>query len=217
MSEKSAEPKFIDLDFHQVAKNEQLPRAEAFFELLNMRRTVREYSLESVPFEIIEKAILTAGTAPSGANMQPWRFVVCDKVADESSWQNALAVLVEKNRRWAKNAPILILAVAMENFNHNGQPNRWAMYDTGAASVSLCLQATALGMCVHQMGGFDAENAREVFNLPADCRPMSMMAVGYQAKVEILDDEFKEAELASRSRASLNERFYVGQWGRGIE
>jgi len=51
----------------------------------------------------------------------------------------------------------------MESFNHNGQPNRWAMYDTGAASVSLCLQAVVLGMCVHQMGGFDAEKAREVF------------------------------------------------------
>jgi len=105
----------------------------------------------------------------------------------------------------------------MENFNHNGQANRWAMYDTGAASVSLCLQATALGMCVHQMGGFDAEKAREVFNLPGDCRPMAMMAVGYQADVEVLDDDFKEAELAARSRAVLTERFYVGQWGKGIE
>jgi len=104
----------------------------------------------------------------------------------------------------------------MENFNHNGQANRWAMYDTGAASVSLCLQATALGLCVHQMGGFDAEKAREVFNLPGDCRPMAMMAVGYQADVEVLDDDFKEAELAARSRAVLTERFYAGQWGKGI-
>ena len=155
--------------------------------------------------------------APSCFNDQPWRFVVCDKATDETGWQHAFSILTEKNRRWAKNAPVLILAVAMENFNHNGQPNRWAMYDTGAASVSLCLQATALGMCVHQMGGFDAERARDIFNLPGDCRPMAMMAVGYQADVEVLDDDFKETELAARSRASLNERFYAGQWGRGIE
>ena len=154
--------------------------------------------------------------APSCFNDQPWRFVVCDKITDESSWQHALAILAEKNRRWARNAPVLILAVAMENFNHNGQPNRWAMYDTGAAGVSLCLQATALGMCVHQMGGFDVEKARDVFNLPSDCRPMAMMAVGYQAGVDALDDDFKEAELAARSRVALNERFYAGQWGRGI-
>ncbi len=155
--------------------------------------------------------------APSSSNDQPWRFVVCDKATDESGWKNALAVVVEKNRLWAKNAPVLILAVAMENFNHNGQPNRWAMYDTGAASVSLCLQATALGLVVHQMGGFDAEKAREVFNLPGDCKPMAMLAVGYQADVDVLDDTFKEAELAARSRIALNERFYAGQWGKGIE
>jgi nitroreductase len=105
----------------------------------------------------------------------------------------------------------------MDHFNHNGQPNRWASYDTGAASVSLCLQATALGMCTHQMGGFSTDKAREVFNLPTDCSPMSMIAVGYQDKVEVLDDDFKENELATRSRAPLNERFFVGQWGLGVE
>ena len=155
--------------------------------------------------------------APSCFNDQPWRFVVCNKATDETGWQNALTVLVEKNRLWARNAPLLILAVAMENFNHNGKPNRWAMYDTGAASVSMCLQATALGMSVHQMGGFDAEKARDVFNLPGDCTPMAMMAVGYQADVDVLDNDFKEAELAARTRAALNERFYAGQWGKGIE
>ena len=155
--------------------------------------------------------------APSCFNDQPWRFVVCDKATDETGWQHAFSILAEKNRRWAKNAPVLMLAVAMENFNHNGQANRWAMYDTGAASVSMCLQATALGLCVHQMGGFDAEKAREVFNLPGDCKPMAMMAVGYQAEANMLDDDFKEAELAARSRAALNEQFYAGQWGRGIE
>ena len=155
--------------------------------------------------------------APSCFNDQPWRFIVCDKAADETSWQHAVTTLAEKNRLWAKNAPVLMLAVAMESFNHNGQPNRWAMYDTGAASVSMCLQATALGMCVHQMGGFDAEKAREVFNLPDDCRPMAMMAVGYQAEADVLDDDFKGTEIAARSRAALDERFYAGQWGRGIE
>lgn len=95
--------------------------------------------------------------------------------------------------------------------------NRWAMYDTGAASLSLCLQATALGLVVHQLGGFDVEKAREVFHLPNECKPMAMMAVGYQADVDVLDDDFKETELGARSRAALNEQFYAGQWGRGVE
>lgn len=154
--------------------------------------------------------------AASCFNDQPWRFVVCDKTTDEAAWQRAFGTLAEKNRQWAKNAPLLILSAAMGRFNHNGRPNRWAMYDTGAASANLCLQATALGLCVHQMGGFDEGLAREVFQLPTDCQPMAMMAVGYQAEIDVLDEDFKPAELAGRARVALDERFYAGSWGKGI-
>ena len=149
-------------------------------------------------------------------NDQPWRFVVCDKSTDAQSWEHAFAILAEKNKLWAKNAPVLILSVAMHNFNHNGSPNRWAMYDTGAAVASLTMQATALGLVTHQMGGIDEEKACTVFNLPDDCTPMAMMAVGYQAGVDVLNEAFKTAELAERSRAALQERFYAGQWNKGI-
>ena len=70
------EPKFMPLNFRVVPEPEQGERATEFLELMASRRTVREYSDAEVPFELIEKAIATAGTAPSGANMQPWRFVV---------------------------------------------------------------------------------------------------------------------------------------------
>jgi len=155
--------------------------------------------------------------APSCFNDQPWRFIVCDKTTDVANWKTALETLVEKNRLWANNAPVLILAVAMGNFTHNGKPNRLAQYDTGAASASLCLQATALGLVVHQMGGFDAEKARIVFGLPDDCTPMAMMAVGYQADSDILDEEFKAAERGERLRANLSERFFAGKWGVGVK
>jgi nitroreductase len=154
--------------------------------------------------------------APSCFNDQPWRFIVCDKSRTDGSWDKAFSILAEKNQLWAKNAPLLILTVAMGSFNHNGSPNRWGSYDTGAAALSLCLQATALGLVSHQMGGFDAEKARTVFQLPDNCQAMSMMAVGYQAEAEILDESFQTAELADRSRGALSEKFYLGQWGQGI-
>ena len=155
--------------------------------------------------------------AASCFNDQPWRFVICDKTTNEAAWQRALDTLADKNRRWAKNAPVLILAVAMEHFGHNGQPNRWAMYDTGAASANLCLQASALGLCTHQMGGFNAELARETFKLPDNCFPMAMIAVGYPADADLLDDDFKATELAPRSRAKLEEKFYSGKWDNGFD
>ena len=67
---------FSKLDFAPVPPEEQLAHAAEFYELLSRRRTVRDFSSEDVPLEIIETAIATAGTAPSGANLQPWYFVV---------------------------------------------------------------------------------------------------------------------------------------------
>lgn len=187
-------------------------------DLIQSRWSPRAFDADKpVGREDLLALVEAAHWAPSCFNDQPWRFVVCDKNSDEAGWQRAFSILAEKNGRWAKNAPVLVLAVAMDNFNHNGQPNRWAMYDTGAASMNMVLQATALGLVVHQMGGFDAEKAREVFNLPGDCRPMAMMAVGYQAEADVLDEDFKAAELGPRSRVALEDRFFAGQWGNGIE
>ena len=187
-------------------------------ELIQNRWSPRAFAADKPVSQHDLLALLEAARwAASCFNDQPWRFVVCDKHTDANRWQNALGVLVEKNQLWAKNAPVLMLAVAMNNFNHNNKPNRWAMYDTGAACANLSLQATALGLIVHQMGGFDTEKARDLFHLPSDCTAMAMLAVGYQADAEELADDFKTIELAERSRAALHERFYAGQWGTTIK
>ena len=123
---------------------------------------------------------------------------------------------MEKNQLWAKNAPVLLLAVATQNFGHNGKPSRWGQYDTGAAVMSLCLQAVALGLCVHQMGGYDADKARVLFQIPDDCTPMAMIAVAYQTDVSFLADEFRAGEIADRSRSALGERFFAGSWGESV-
>lgn len=184
------------------------------YDLIASRWSPRAFDAgKAVSYEDLTAMLEAARWAPSCYNDQPWRFIVCDKAADETAWQNALGVLAERNRLWAKNAPLLMLSVAMGNFNHNGSPNRWAMYDTGAAALSLCLQANALGLVAHQMGGFDADRARQVFDLPDGCTPMAMMAVGYQAEAETLADDFQDAERAERSRVSLEQRFYLGRWG----
>ena len=155
--------------------------------------------------------------APSCYNDQPWRYVVCVKSSNKAAWQAALACLTEKNQQWAGNAPVLMLVVAMDHFSHNGNPNRWAVYDAGAASLSLCLQAVALGLVTHQMAGFDAGKASAAFGLPADCTPLAMLAIGYQAAVDATDEGVNTAGQAVRSRAPLAERFYSGQWGAGFK
>jgi nitroreductase len=101
-------------------------------------------------------------------------------------------------------------------FGHTGKPNRWTQHDTGAASVSMALQAVALGLIIHQMGGYDPEKARAAFGIPAEYTPMAMIAVGYQAEPEILDEETKAKELRPRTRKAVTERFYEGGWEKPV-
>jgi nitroreductase len=116
-----------------------------------------------------------------------------------------------------KNVPLLMLSCAGSVFAHNGKPNRWTQHDTGMASLSIALQAVALGLIAHQMGGFDLDKARAAFGIPAEYTPMSMIAVGYQAEPDVLDEETKAKELRPRGRKPLGERFFEGVWGGGFE
>jgi nitroreductase len=67
---------FIDLDFERLDPSEQKRRVRAFQEWMVRRRTVRHFAPDPVPFDLIEAAVRVAGSAPSGANQQPWHFVV---------------------------------------------------------------------------------------------------------------------------------------------
>jgi nitroreductase len=159
--------------------------------------------------------LLEAGRwAPSCNGDEPWRYLIWDRGRDPEGWQKAFDCLSDNNKKWVKNVPLLMLSCAGSIFAATGKPNRWGQHDTGAASCSIALQAAAIGLMVHQMGGFDMEKARGAFDVPAEYTPMAMIAVGYQADPEILDEETKKKELAPRARKPLAERFFEGGWGK---
>ena len=153
--------------------------------------------------------------APSCFGDEPWRYIVWDRTRDPASWQKAFECLAEANQAWV-NTPLLIAAGADPHFRHNGKDNRWAQYDTGAASMSICLQAVALGLAAHQMGGFDAQKLRTAFAIPENITLMAMIAVGYQAAPEILEGDIRESEIAARKRQLLGAAFFDGAWGKAI-
>lgn len=189
----------------------------AIHELLARRWSGRAYDPHRLPAREQLIALLEAARwAPSCYGDQPWRFVVWQRVEDASAWQQALECLSPGNQTWAKNAPLLLLAATDTLFQHNGQPNRHAQYDSGAAGENLCLQAVALGMMAHQMGGFDAERVRALAGVPAHCMPMAMITVGYPAAPESLPEELRERELAPRKRRALGELCFAGEWGRPV-
>lgn len=152
--------------------------------------------------------------APSCYGDQPWRFVVWDRGVDAAGWQAAFGTLAPGNQEWVKDAAVLVLVAADTLFNHNGQPNRWAQYDTGAAAVNLCLQAEALGMMAHQMGGFDPEKIRVVAGVPEQYVLMAMISVGYPADPATYSAAVGERENTPRKRRALGELFFDGAWAR---
>lgn len=186
-------------------------------ELLARRWSGRAYDPDrKISQADIHSLLEAARWAPSCFGDEPWRFIVCDKTTNSAAWEKAFQCLMEGNQSWAKDAPLLMLGVGDTLLSKNGKPNRWGEFDTGAASMSLCVQATELGLMVHQMGGYDANKARETFNIPEQFTTMSMIAVGYQLPLEQLTIEQKERELSDRNRSQLGDKFFNGDWGNSI-
>lgn len=187
-------------------------------ELMTRRWSPRAFDANKPVSRAQLAALLEAARwAPSCNGVEPWRFLVWDRTRDPEGFQRAFDCLSESNKRWVQNVPLLLLSIASPDPLSGGRPNRFTQHDTGMASVSLVLQAVALGLAAHQMAGFDAEKARAAFAIPADCTPMAMIAIGHQASPEVLDEENKKKELAARARKPLVERFFEGGWGKPMQ
>ena len=193
------------------------PTNIAIHDLLKRRWSPRAFDPNRPVTREQLKVLLEAGRwAPSCNGDEPWRYLIWDKGRDPQGWQKAYDCLNENNKKWVKNVPLLMLSCAGSAFEATGKPNRWTQHDTGAASVSMALQAGAMGLVIHQMGGWDADKARAAFAIPPEYTPMAMIAVGYQASPDILDEETKAKEMRPRGRKPVVERFYEGGWGKGV-
>ena len=174
-------------------------------ELLARRWSPRTFSSRPVEPEKLAQLFEAARWAPSCYNAQPWSFIVATR-EDAEGYNRLLSTLMEANRQWAQKAPVLILAVAKLEFDHVARSNRHAFYDLGQAVADLTVQATALNLLVHQMGGFDPTAARELFAIPTGYEPVAVLALGYQ--------EGPSADSAGRKRKPLTDFVFSGSWGR---
>ena len=186
-------------------------------DLIASRWSGRAYdATRAVTRDEVLSLLEAARWAPSCFGDQPWRFVVWNRAGDPSGWQGVLDALSPGNQGWVQDAPVLILALADTVFTHNGQPNRWAQYDTGAAVENLCLQAEALGLMAHQMGGFDPERVRAVAGAPDQFTLMSVISIGAPLAQAKIPEALAERELAPRKRRELEELCFAGGWGKPL-
>lgn len=164
------------------------------------------FSSRPVEEEKLKRMFEAARWAPSCSNEQPWLFVVTHHGTEEFA---RLADCLVEGNWWAKNAAVLLLAVARMTFERDGQPNRFGMYDTGMAVANLLTQAVAEGLFVHQMAGYDAAKARAALHLTETQEPAAMMAIGYYGDHDSLPEKYKLREEAPRERKPQS-NFVIG-------
>lgn len=181
-------------------------------DLIRSRWSPLAFSERLVEMEKLHSLFEAARWAMSSFNEQPWVYLVATRDQPEE-FEKMLGCLVEGNQPWAKHAPVLMLSVAKLSFDRNGKPNRHAFHDVGAASALLSLQATALGLFVHQMAGILPDHARSVFAIPESWEPVAGLALGYAGDADALPENLKQRQLAPRSRKEISQFIYSGKWG----
>ncbi len=181
-------------------------------ELIARRWSPRAFADKPVEPATLARLFEAARWASSSFNEQPWKFVVATR-QDPEAHQVLADCLVEGNRIWAVEAPILTMSIAKLNFTHKERPNRHAYFDLGQAVATMLVQATDLGLVAHQMAGFDADKARASLEIPDDHDPVAAMALGYPAAAAELPDDLLERENARRRRNDLGDFVFAGTFG----
>jgi nitroreductase len=139
--------------------------------------------------------------APSSYNEQPWHIVYADKHTDPAAHARILSFMVEFNQSWAQYAPIVGLVARHSKSNVRDGINPHAEYDCGSAMAMLSVQATELGLHVHQMAGFDSQKADVETQLPEGYSTLTVFALGYVAEnVDFLPQALKERHEKQRAR-----------------
>jgi nitroreductase len=191
------------MTIEEVNKLKHAPAIEGLSPLFLDRWSPRAFSNREVSHADLKRVFEAARWAPSSGNAQPWRFIV--GIRDSETHAKLVSTLAGFNKDWAPKAPVLILGTT-NAVNARGAANAYAMYDLGAAAVSITLAAEALGLATHQMGGYDHDAARKEFSIPESYQLGSVMALGFQDEPAALgNDELISRETAPRARKPLME------------
>ncbi len=219
MKQKLQQPRFIPLEFERIPVEEQLSRTEKMFEMMSRRRTVRDFSDEQVPIELIEKAISCAGTAPSGANLQPWHFVVVQdaeikrriRIAAEQEefesyhgrmsekWLRRLSALgTDEFKPFLETAPYLIIVFRINSITESGEtePTYYSQESVGIAVGMLLTALHNAGLATLTHTPSPMKFLQQILERPKNEVPFVLIPVGYPTE---------DAKVPGIKRKELNE------------
>lgn len=167
------------------------------------RWSPRAFDSNPVEKEKLRSIFEAARWSASAYNDQPWRFLVA--FSGDENFEKIFQTLVVFNKNWAAKAPVLILNCYQTQFKHNGTTHTTAQYDLGQAVASYSLEALNQGLYVHQMTGFDAGLANNLFGFGKQTNAFSVSALGYLGNPTELIEDLMKLETSERQRLSQNE------------
>lgn len=205
----------MTLSANEVNRIKQARPTDGVLPAIHQRWSARAFADRDVPSQDLKRIFEAARWAPSSNNEQPWRYLLGERGTE--THQRIAESLLGFNQAWAGKAPVLVVGVAKARFSHNDTANGYALYDLGAASAYLVLQAADLGLTAHQMAGFDKAKARELLAVPEGYEFGAVIALGYQGEPETLNsEELIKREITPRERKPLEEIVFA-EWGKPME
>lgn len=197
---------FIPYDYIQFQNDEMMERSKSFFDLMNKRRSIRQFSEKPIPIEVIENCLKTAGTVPSGANQQPWKFLVVTdskvkkKIRDGAEkeerefysrrapkeWLDTISHLgTDAKKPFLETAPVLIVVFEEKyGIGHGGQIQK-RYYPTESVGLATGLLITAL----HYSGLSSLTHTpspmaflNDILDVPVNYKPFLILVTGLPAE-----------------------------------
>jgi nitroreductase len=172
-------------------------------DVIKNRWSARAFSSKDISDEELNTLFEAASWAASANNEQSWQYIYAKKGTEafDTIWN----CLLPGNQPWAKHAAALIVAVARKTFEANNTLNAYAGHDLGMANAHLLLQARAMNIYCHPMAGFNKIKLTENLNLSENQDAFCVIATGFLAEAETLEEPFKTRELTARKRKNISE------------
>ena len=180
------------------------------FALLKQRYSPRTFRDEKIKKGQLNQLFEAARWSASSNNLQPWRFIYAEKGSE--AFDKIVNCLSDFNKKWAPEAPLLMLAIYKEKTN-DGKENFHALHDLGLCLGNMSVQAQYLDIALHHMAGVDWKKAQKEFNVPDGYHISSAIAVGYYGgELDKLPKKLQESELADRQRIPQEDFAFKEVW-----
>ncbi|MFM2123806.1 MAG: hypothetical protein RL328_257 [Acidobacteriota bacterium] len=179
-------------------------------DLLSRRWSTRAYTGQPLEPEKLHSLLEAARWAPSSGNNQPWRFVIA--LREDAANFERIASTLNPGNSWAKAAGVLMIGVAAAE-RAPGKPNGHSWFELGLACENMAIEAVSLGLSMHMMGGFNADLARELLQIPDLHAPVVAISIGYPADPNTLPPELAAKDLVPRVRKPQSDFVFTGTWG----